>query len=64
MKKIKLLQDKQVLVLFVTILSFFDSFLACFFFKFLQLKHVSSFILDQQLVFKFQKVHIYLQLTR
>ena len=32
MKKIKLLQDKQVLVLFVTNLSFFDSFLACFFF--------------------------------
>ena len=45
---------------------FFDSFLV--FLEHFQLKHVSSFVLDQYLVafftFQFQKVHSYLQIIK
>ena len=47
MKKIKLLQNKQLLVLFVTNLLFFDTFLV--FLEYFQLEYVSSFIQDQYL---------------
>ena len=54
------------IILFVTNLSFFDSFLV--FLEYFQLKHVSSFILDQYLIaffiFQFQKVHSYLQIIK
>ena len=39
---------KQIFILFVTNLSFFDSVLD--FLEYFQLKHVSSFILDQYLI--------------
>ena len=47
-KEIKLYQNKQIFVSFVTNLSFFDSFLV--FSKYFQLKHISPFILDQYLI--------------
>ena len=47
-KEIKLYQNKQIFVSFVTNLSFFDSFLV--FSKYFQLKHISPFILDQHLI--------------
>ena len=59
----------HVFVLLVTNLSFFfffDYFLV--FLKHFQLKHVSSFVLDQYLVvfftFQFWKVHSYLQIIK
>ena len=62
---IKLIK-KQVFALHVTNLSFFDSLLV--FLEHSQLKHVSSFILDQYLIaffiFQFQKVHSYLQIIK
>ena len=58
----------HVFVLLVTNLSFF--FFDCFlvFLEHFQLKHVSSFVLDQYLVafftFQFRKVHSYLQIIK
>ena len=62
---IKLIK-KQVFALYVTNLSFFDSLLV--FLEHSQLKHVSSFILDQYLIafsiFPFQEVRSYLQIIK
>ena len=65
-KKDKTNKLNKFLFYLLQIYHFFDSFLV--FLEHFQLKHVSSFILDQYLIaffiFQFHKVHSYLQIIK